>query len=135
MSSDCIFCKILAGTIPSRKIFEDDHAYAFLDIEPFEEGHTLVIPKFHAETIFDLPPEELAGIMPAVHRVAVLLRHRLGCDGMNVLQSNGACATQTVPHVHFHLIPRWNDRELHWGSKSLGMTPEALDSLYRKIIG
>lgn len=135
MSDSCLFCRILKGEIPSRRIFEDDHAFAFLDIEPAERGHTLVIPKFHATTIFDLPPEELAGMMPAVHRVAMLLRHKLGCDGMNLLQSNGACANQTVGHVHFHLIPRWNGRAAEWHPNREACAPEALDALHKTIIG
>ncbi len=135
MSDSCVFCRIFKGEIPSRRIFEDDHAYAFLDIEPAEEGHTLVIPKFHAATLFELPPEELAGMMPAVHRVAMMLRHRLACHGMNLLQSNGACALQTVGHVHFHLIPRWENRAVTWHANREAAAPEQLDALHKKIIG
>lgn len=111
---DCIFCSILQGKIPSYKVFEDAHAYAFLDINPFGRGHTLVIPKFHAPDLFHLPPEELAGVMPAVQRVATLLKTRLGCDGMAMLQLNGAVAGQTVGHVHFHLIPRYVGQPAGW---------------------
>lgn len=111
---DCIFCKIIRGEIPSYKIFEDDHAYAFLDINPFGRGHTLVVPKFHAEQLFQLPPEELAGVMPAVQRVATLLKMRLKCDGMALLQLNGEVAGQTVNHVHFHLVPRYKGQPAGW---------------------
>ena len=110
----CIFCRILAGEIPSARVYEDEYACAFLDISPFEKGHTLVIPHFHAERLTDLPPEWLARLMPAVQKTAALLLARLPCDGFNLLQSNGRCATQVVPHVHFHIIPRWNGREMRW---------------------
>lgn len=110
----CIFCKILAKQIPSALVYEDAHAYAFLDIAPFEKGHTLVIPKFHADRLTDLPADWLLHLMPAVQQTAALLLQRLPCDGFNLLQSNGACATQVVPHVHFHVIPRWNGREIRW---------------------
>ncbi len=111
---NCIFCKILAKQIPSERIYEDEYAYAFLDISPFEKGHTLVIPRFHAERLVDLPTEWLLRLMPAVQKTAALLLTRLPCDGFNLLQSNGKCASQVVPHVHFHVIPRWNGREMRW---------------------
>lgn len=111
---DCLFCKIISGEIPSYKVFEDDHAFAFLDIHPIERGHTLVLPKVHAETLFNLPPEELAGMMPAVQRVATLLKKKINCDGMTICQNNGVCAGQTIGHVHFHLIPRWNEKPILW---------------------
>jgi histidine triad (HIT) family protein len=110
----CIFCKILAGTIPSACVYADEHAYAFLDIAPFEKGHTLVIPRYHAERFTDLPADWVLRLMPAVQQTAAILLQRLPCDGFNLLQSNGACASQAVPHVHFHVIPRWNHRELRW---------------------
>ena len=112
--SNCIFCKILAKQIPSVLVYEDEHTYAFLDIGPFEKGHTLVIPRYHAERLTDLPTDWLLRLMPAVQKTAALLLQRLPCDGFNLLQSNGACATQVVPHVHFHIIPRWNGREMRW---------------------
>ena len=110
----CIFCRILAGEVPCSEVYADEHALAFLDIHPFEKGHTLVIPRFHAERLVDLPTERLARLMPAVQTAAALLLKRLPCDGFNLLQSNGACATQVVPHVHFHVIPRWNGRPIRW---------------------
>jgi histidine triad (HIT) family protein len=112
--SGCIFCRILANQIPSARIHEDEHAVAFLDIAPFEKGHALVIPRFHAERLTDLPAEWLLHLMPAVQRTAAILMQRLPCDGFNLLQSNGTCATQVVMHVHFHVIPRWNGREMRW---------------------
>jgi len=127
----CLFCKIVARTIPSHLVYEDMAAYAFLDIGPFEEGHTLVIPKYHAITLPELPEEQFLAMAPALHRVAALLTKKLGADGFNILQSNGACATQIVPHVHFHVIPRWNDRPLCWTAQPV--TQDVLAALAARI--
>ncbi len=133
--NDCIFCKIIKGEIPSFKIFEDEHAFAFLDINPIEPGHTLVVPKFHARELFFLPPEELAGVMPAIQRTATLLKKKLGCDGLALSQLNGEAAGQTVFHVHFHLIPRYAGTPIDWTPKTPAPSMEALAEIHRKIIG
>jgi histidine triad (HIT) family protein len=131
---DCIFCKILAKQIPSATVYEDEHAYAFLDIGPFEKGHTLVIPRYHAERLTDLPVDWLQRLMPAVQKTASLLLQRLPCDGFNLLQSNGRCATQVVPHVHFHVIPRWNSRALCWAPGKYD-TPAEMSALAARLRG
>jgi histidine triad (HIT) family protein len=105
---DCIFCAIIAGGIPSKKVYEDDIAYAFLDINPFHPGHTLVIPKRHVENLL-ADPLALAEISPAVTKVAALLQTRLDADGLNLLVNSGAVAGQEVFHLHVHLIPRYAD--------------------------
>lgn len=110
----CIFCKIIAGIIPAFKVYEDPHTVAFLDIAPFEKGHLLVLPKYHAPTLPDLPLADLQHTIAIVQKLGRHLITTLPCDGLNVLQNNGACATQTVPHVHFHLIPRHNSRPICW---------------------
>ncbi len=133
--NDCIFCKIIKGEIPCFKIFEDDHAFAFLDINPIERGHTLVIPKFHAKELFFLPPEELAGVMPAIQRTATLLKKKLGCDGLALSQLNGEAAGQTVFHVHFHLIPRYTGTPIDWTPKTPAPTMDELAALHRQILG
>ena len=111
---DCVFCKIIAGKIPSFAVYEDDHNFAFLDISPFEKGHVLVVPKHHTAFLTELPQDALFPCMVAVQKVASLLLKKLPCDGFNVVQNNGACATQSVPHVHFHVVPRWNGRAINW---------------------
>ncbi len=111
---NCIFCKIIAREQPACVLGEDEHALAFLDIAPFEKGHALVIPKFHAERLTDLPLEWLQRCMPLLKKTAEMLVRGMPCDGFNVLQSNGRCATQVVPHVHFHVIPRWEGRPMTW---------------------
>lgn len=107
MRNDCIFCAIADGEIPSFKVYEDELVVAYLDINPFSKGHTLVIPKAHFTGIADTPDEILAAVIARVKKVAVQLKSALKCDGFNILQNNGAAAGQTVMHVHFHIVPRY----------------------------
>ena len=106
----CIFCQIINGEIPSKKIYEDEYTYAFLDIEPVSLGHTLIIPKVHAETIYDLSAEDMKNFSQSIPKVAKHLKETLNCDGLNILQNNGEYALQSVFHVHFHLIPRYSEQ-------------------------
>ena len=106
MGQDCIFCKIVAGELPSHKVYEDDATLAFLDINPIREGHTLVIPKKHAENIFDVSPEDWARVQETVRKTAIALEHAQGADGVNMIMNNREHAGQIVHHAHVHLIPR-----------------------------
>ena len=106
MKNNCVFCAIAAGEIPSFKVYEDDVVLAYLDINPFTRGHVLVIPKEHFTGLLDTPSDVLKEIVVRVQKVAAHLKEALPCDGFNVLQNNGAAAGQTVPHVHFHIVPR-----------------------------
>lgn len=110
--NDCIFCKIIAGEIPSFKIYEDDNLLAYLDINPFAKGHTLVIPKAHSANLLETGDDCLAVVMAGVRKVAAHLKAALPCDGFNIMQNNGAAAGQTVNHLHFHIIPRYQGGEL-----------------------
>jgi histidine triad (HIT) family protein len=103
---DCVFCKIRDGQIPSVRVWEDERTLAFLDINPLNDGHCLVIPRVHAATIFDADVDDLRATIATVQRVARAIRTTLAPDGLNVLQANGAAAFQSVLHLHFHLIPR-----------------------------
>ena len=103
---DCIFCKIIAGEIPSIKVFEDGNTLAFMDINPLSEGHLLVVPKKHFTTLFDADDESLAQTFSVVRKLAVALQKALGIDSLNLLQANGRWAVQSVPHFHVHVIPR-----------------------------
>lgn len=105
---DCVFCKIRDGQIPSIRVFEDQDTIAFMDINPLNEGHCLVVPRAHAATIFEIEEADLRAAISTTRRVARALREGLGPQGLNVLQANGAAAFQSVPHLHFHLIPRWS---------------------------
>ncbi len=104
--SDCIFCKIVAGEIPCTKVLEDDVALGFMDIGPVAEAHVLLIPKPHYETVDELPSDLAAGTLKHLPELVRAISAATGCEGLNVLQNNGAIAGQLVPHVHFHLIPR-----------------------------
>lgn len=106
MKNDCVFCAIAAGEIPCFKVYEDDLVLAYLDINPFAEGHTLVIPKAHTTGLLDTPAETLKEVVVRVQKIAAHIKATLPCDGFNILQNNGAAAGQTVPHVHFHIVPR-----------------------------
>jgi histidine triad (HIT) family protein len=106
---DCIFCQIVNGDIPSRKVFEDDTAMAFLDANPLAPGHTLVIPKEHHETLQQLPEETAAHVFGVLHRLNTAVEHAVDADGTNVAFNNGEAAGQEVPHVHGHIIPRFED--------------------------
>jgi histidine triad (HIT) family protein len=114
MSDDCIFCKIVAGDIPATKVYEDEHTLAFMDIAPIVKGHTLVIPKEHYDTMADTPDIVLARCMVVVKLVAQAQQSALNADGVNLHQANGVAAGQVVPHLHFHVIPRFNNDEHHW---------------------
>jgi histidine triad (HIT) family protein len=109
---DCIFCKVLAGEIPSEPVYEDEHAMAVMDINPWTRGHVVVFPRKHAADLFEIEDEELQRVIVAVKRVAAKVREGLGPDGVNLLQSNGRAAWQTIFHLHFHVIPRYDDDPL-----------------------
>lgn len=106
MAADCVFCKIVAGAIPSAKVFEDDHIIAFLDIGPLAEGHLLVVPRAHYRQIVELPRELSAAMAATLPRLAAAVLAVTGATGLNIVQNNGRSAGQVVDHVHVHLIPR-----------------------------
>lgn len=109
MTTDCVFCKIRDGQIPSLKIFEDERTLAFMDINPLNSGHCLVITKSHAPTLFEAEVGDLQAAIATAQRVALAIREALKPDGLNMLQANGVAAFQSVLHFHLHLIPRWTN--------------------------
>ncbi|HEV3048481.1 MAG TPA: HIT family protein [Solirubrobacteraceae bacterium] len=104
---DCIFCKIVAGELPARIVAEDERTIAFMDIAPATRGHLLVIPRAHAADLTSVEAEDLAAVMLAAQRLATRVRERLGADGVNLINSCGSAAWQTVFHFHVHVIPRY----------------------------
>jgi histidine triad (HIT) family protein len=104
---DCIFCKILAGELPSSVVDEDEHTVAFLDIAPATRGHALVVPREHVADLLSASPEDLRAVIVASQRLAARMKERLGADGVNLVNSCGAVAWQTVFHFHMHVIPRY----------------------------
>ena len=105
---DCLFCKIVAGEIPATRVAEDDRTIAFMDINPATRGHVLVIPREHAKDLLEIDPEDLAAVAKAAQRLAATMPDRLGADGVNLLNSCGRTAWQTVFHFHLHVIPRYD---------------------------
>jgi histidine triad (HIT) family protein len=120
--ADCIFCRIVAGELPSIRVDEDERTVAFLDIAPATRGHTLVIPRAHARDLLEVAPEDLAACAATAQRVAARMGERLGAAGVNLLNSCGAAAWQTVFHFHVHVIPRYADDPLR-----LPWVPEPAD--------
>ena len=104
---DCIFCKIANGEIPSRTVYEDEDFRAILDLGPATMGHTLILPKDHAANLFELPEETAKKVLPVAQKIAGILKEKLGCPGLNLVQNNGELAGQTVMHFHLHVIPRY----------------------------
>jgi histidine triad (HIT) family protein len=106
-ASDCLFCKIVAGDVPATRVREDDRTIAFMDINPATRGHLLVIPRAHARDLLEVPPDDLAACLEAAKDLAGRLVERLEADGVNLINSCGAAAWQTVFHFHVHVIPRY----------------------------
>ena len=104
-----IFSQIIAGEIPCHKIYEDDHVFAFLDINPVQPGHTLVIPKNPSTDGISCPPEDLARVIIVAQKIAAALMEATQCDGVNFLMNNGEAAGQKVFHTHLHIIPRMHN--------------------------
>lgn len=109
---DCIFCRIVAGELPAHIVDEDEHTVTFMDIAPANPGHLLVIPRRHARDLLEIEPPELEAVVTAAQRAARRLSDRLGADGVNLLNSCGSAAWQTVFHFHMHVIPRHHDDPL-----------------------
>ena len=106
---DCIFCKIANGEIPSNTVYEDEDFRAILDMGPAAKGHTLLLPKEHADNLFELPDETAEKALKVAKSIGKKLISKLGADGMNIVQNNGEIAGQTVLHFHIHIIPRYKD--------------------------
>jgi histidine triad (HIT) family protein len=106
--NDCLFCKIVAGEIPSQRVDEDEHTVAFMDIHPATPGHALVIPRRHSRDLSEIQPEDLQATILAAQRLAQRMLERLDADGINLLNCRGEAAWQTVFHFHMHVIPRYH---------------------------
>ena len=109
---DCLFCKIVAGELPSTRVHEDDRVIAIMDIFPATRGHVLVIPRAHATDVNEVSEDDLAAVASVAKRLAGLAMRGLAADGVTIMQSNGAAAWQTVFHYHVHVIPRYRDDPL-----------------------
>jgi histidine triad (HIT) family protein len=112
---DCVFCRIARGEGRASRIYEDEHAIAFLDARPVNEGHTLVISRRHYENIFEIPDEELANVFRIVKKVATAIMRSKKAEGIRIVQNNGSAAHQLIFHLHVHIIPeyKWQDSYRH----------------------
>lgn len=117
--ANCIFCKIIAGDIPSFTLLDDARTFAFMDINPASEGHALVIPKFHSATLMETPDDWLAATISTARRVAAAIDKTMAPAGINLLQANGPGAAQSVLHFHMHVLPRTvgDGLKINWGLK------------------
>ena len=115
-SNDCLFCRIVAGELPATVVDEDARTFAFMDINPATRGHALVIPRGHARDLHEISAEDLQAVAAAAQRLAGRMRERLGADGVNLINSCGSAAWQTVFHFHMHVVPRYvgDPLELPW---------------------
>jgi histidine triad (HIT) family protein len=130
---NCVFCKIISGELPSRRIYSDDRAVAFLDIGAWHRGHALVVPRRHVPDMIT-GPGTLPEIAPAIDAVARLLMDRLAADGINLLSSTGEAAGQEVFHMHVHVVPRYADEPGLGRLVNAGAVPDGeLDEVYRQI--
>jgi len=105
--NDCLFCKIINGEIPSEKIYEDEHSFAFLDHNPVNPGHTLLVPKEHSRNILDASEETLKNIMPALKKISIAVKNGVNANAFNIHVNNEPVGGQVIFHTHFHIIPRF----------------------------
>lgn len=134
--TNCIFCKIIAGEIPSVKIYEDEHVFAFMDIMPLSKGHTLLIPKTHREFVYDMTPEEAGNLFSVAPKIANAINETFQPEGMNLLNNNGAKAGQSVFHFHLHFIPRYGQTDgfgAKWMTKEKEFTSERIQELAESV--
>ena len=132
---DCIFCKIAADEIPSRKIYEDKDLIAIMDLNPTSKGHSLIIPKEHCTNIYDIDEDIAAKVMKTAKKLATKMTVALNCDGFNLLQNNGETAGQTMFHFHMHLIPRYKDADNNMLKfTSVSFSDEEMDAIRDQII-
>ena len=130
--SDCLFCRIVEGEIPSKRIYEDETAVAFLDINPWQQGHALVIPRRHVKDVLE-DPAALAEIAPAIGTVGDLLKERLGATACNILSNACADSGQEVFHLHVHVLPRYADNP--GISNMRGPVTTDLDQVHARLVG
>ncbi len=129
--TNCIFCKIANGEIPSKTLYEDDKFRVILDLGPASKGHALILPKEHYANLYELPDETAGEVMKLAKKMAVQMTERFGCEGFNLVQNNGELAGQTVFHFHMHLIPRYKDDGQKIGWKPQEVTQEELEAVVK----
>lgn len=132
--NNCIFCKIANGEIPSKTVYEDDNFRVFLDLGPASKGHALIAPKDHYANLYELPENTAADVMRLAKKMALQIKDKLQCDGLNLVQNNGEAAGQTVHHFHMHVIPRYEGDGQKIGWKPGEPTQEELEEIRSLIV-
>jgi histidine triad (HIT) family protein len=135
MAEDCIFCKIAAGELHSEIVQEDEHTVAFMDINPWTRGHALVIPRNHSPNLYEVGEDDLRRTSSAAKQLALRMRERLACDGVNLLNASEPAAWQTVFHFHMHVIPRYDDDPLQLPVRPRQAAQEELAEVAAEIRG
>ncbi|MBU6081639.1 HIT family protein [Allobacillus halotolerans] len=134
--SDCIFCKIIDGELPSAKVYEDEYVYAFMDIGQVTEGHVLLIPKKHYENIYEMDEKTASDLFKVAPKIANGIKEAFNPKGMNLVNNNGSFADQSVFHFHLHFLPRFDENDglkVSWEQHNDDYTPEKLQQLAEKI--
>ena len=126
---NCLFCKIANGEIPSKTVYEDDNFRVFLDLGPASKGHALIVPKEHYANLYELPEDTAADVMCLAKKMALQMKEKLQCGGLNLVQNNGELAGQTVHHFHMHVIPRYDNDGQKIGWKPGQPTQEELEEI------
>lgn len=134
IKDDCIFCKLANGVFSTRTIYEDESFRVFMDASPATKGHCLIVPKAHCDDLETLDEDTAAKLMPLAKKIMKMLKEKLGCAGLNLVQNNGAVAGQTVMHFHLHIIPRYEDDAQTIGWNPGSPSDEELDAILNKII-
>lgn len=132
--NDCIFCKIAKGEIPSKTIYEDEMFRVILDLGPATKGHALILPKEHFANLYELPDNYAEALMKVARKVGLLMKDKLSCDGLNLVQNNGEIAGQTVFHFHMHMIPRYEGDGQVIGWKPGKPSGEELEQIQSEIL-
>ena len=130
---DCIFCKIANGDIPSKTLYEDEDFRVILDLGPATKGHALILPKEHADNLYELPDETASKVFVLAKKLAMKMKEKLNCDGLNIVQNNGEAAGQTVQHFHMHLIPRYKGDQVGITWKPGTLTDEVKNEILEKL--
>jgi histidine triad (HIT) family protein len=130
---DCIFCKIVAGELPSYKVYENSSTFAFLDINPISQGHTLVLPKKHVKKLSEAPPDVLSRVTRVLQKVTRAIEDSLNPEGLNIFVNQGEVAGQVIPHLHIHIVPRSKDDMVEFITPKIGLSEKEFLEISRKI--
>lgn len=131
---DCIFCKIVKGEVDSKIIYEDEDVISFLDRGQISKGHTLIVPKKHYENIFDVPKDVLEKVIITCKKIGLLCKEKLKADGINVVNASGKAAQQSVFHLHFHVVPRFEGDGLDLWFHGKNEDPKNLEEIKEKLL-